>query len=139
VQNINNLLHKKLGLKQNFYVSSAEKIKAKNNYLDIVHIKWVIHHIPLELMDKSMQEIKRALKSKGKLIIFETNYLYPFRWIVQTPILRKYAIKKGILDAEEKALINKGYIDLLKRNGFKIKKIDYDFTFFLLPNSFVYQ
>jgi ubiquinone/menaquinone biosynthesis C-methylase UbiE len=135
----NNLLHKKLRLKQNFYVTSAEKIRAKDNYLDIVHIKWVIHHIPPELVDKSMQEIKRVLKPKGKLIIFETNYAYPFRWIVQTPILRKFnflrklAIKKGVLDPEEKALTNNGYIDLLKRNGFKIKKIDYNFTFFYLP------
>jgi len=137
----NNLLHKKLGLNQNFYQTSSEKIEAKASSLDIVHMRWVIHHIPPELMDKTMQEIKRVLKPKGKLIIFETNYLYPFRWIVQTPILRKFnflrkiCIKKDWLDSEEKALTNKGYIDLLKRNGFKIKKIDYDFTFFYYPVS----
>jgi len=137
----NNLLHKKLGLAQNFYVASSEKIKAKDHFFDIVHMRWVIHHIPEELQDKSMQEIKRVLKKKGKLIIFETNYAYPFRWIVQTPILRrfnflrKYTINKGWLDPEEKALTNKGYVSLLERNGFKIKKIDYDFTFFYYPFS----
>lgn len=137
----NNLLHKKLGLKQNFYVASSEEIKAKDNTLDIVHMRWVIHHIPPELQDSSIQEIKRVLKKGGKLMVFETNYAYPFRWIVQTPILRKinflrkYAINKGWLDPEEKALTNKEYINLLKRNGFKIKKVDYDFTFFYYPIS----
>ena len=102
--NNNDLLNTKLELKQNFYISSAEKIGAKNNYFDIVHIRWVIHHIAPELLDNSIQEMKRVLKPKGKLIIFETNYLYPFRLIVQTPVLRKfnflrkYAINKRWLD-----------------------------------------
>jgi ubiquinone/menaquinone biosynthesis C-methylase UbiE len=135
----NNFLHAKLGLKQNFYVSSAEEIKAESDSLDIVHMRWTIHHIPEELQDSSIREMRRVLKPGGRLIVFETNYTYPFRWIVQTPILRgfnilrKYAINKGWLDPEEKALTNKGYVDLLKRNGFKIEKIDYDFTFFRYP------
>jgi len=136
---INSLLHKKLGLKRNFYIASSEKIKTGDNFFDVVHMRWVIHHIPAELQDNSIQEIKRVLKNNGKLIIFETNYSYPFRWIVQTPILRKfnllrkYAVKKGWLDAEEKALTNKGYLDLIERNGFKIEKTKYDFTFFEYP------
>lgn len=137
----NKLLHKKLGLKENFYVSSSEKIEASDASLDIVHMRWVIHHIPPELQDRSMQEIRRVLKPGGKLIVFETNYGYPFRWIVQTPMLRqlnifrKYAIKKGVLDPEEKALTNKGYIDLIKRNGFVIEKIGYEINFFFYPVS----
>lgn len=135
----NNVLHKKLGLKQNFYTTSSEKIKAKNSSLDIVHMRWVIHHIHSELQDSSMQEIKRVLKKGARLIIFETNYAYPFRWIVQTPILRKinflrwYAIKKEWLDPEEKALTNNGYLNLIERNGFEIEKVGYDFTFFQYP------
>jgi SAM-dependent methyltransferase len=135
----NNMLHEKLGLKQNFYLASSEKIKAENNSLDIVHMRWVIHHIPPELMDRSILEIKRVLKPDGKFIVFETNYAYPFRWVVQTPFLqkfnfiRKYALKKGFFDPEEKALTNKGYINLLERNGFKIEKTDFDFTFFYYP------
>lgn len=137
----NKLLNRKLGLKQNFYVASSEKIKSKDEFFDIVHMRWVIHHIPPELQDKSMQEIKRVLKKGGRLIVFETNYAYPFRWIVQTPflrkfnLLRKHAIKKGWLDSEEKALTNKGYVNLIERNGFKIEKVDYDFTLFYYPVS----
>ncbi|MBU4347889.1 class I SAM-dependent methyltransferase [Patescibacteria group bacterium] len=135
----NKLLHKKLGLKQNFYVASSEKINSKDDFFDGVHMRWVVHHIPLELQDASIQEIKRVLKKGGKLIVFETNYAYPFRWVVQTPILRKinflrkYAIKKEWLDPEEKALTNKGYLNLIERNGFGIEKVEYDFTFFQYP------
>lgn len=137
----NNLLHEKLGLKKNFYVASSEKIDAADNSLDVVHMRWVIHHIPPELQNSSMYEIKRVLKPGGKLIVFETNYAYPFRWIVQTPILRSlnflrhYAINKGWLDPEEKALTNEGYINLIENNGFKINIVDHDFTFFYYPVS----
>lgn len=139
--NNNNLLHKKLGLKQDFYVASSEKIEAEDEYFDVVHMRWVIHHIPEELQDSSMQEIKRVLVRGGKLIVFETNYLYPFRWLIQTPAWRKYnpfrnyAIKKGWLDPEEKALTNQGYLELLERNGFRIIAKEYDSTFFYYPVS----
>jgi ubiquinone/menaquinone biosynthesis C-methylase UbiE len=127
----NQILHKKLGLKSNFYVSSSEKIQARNNSFDIIHMGWVIHHIPQELQDSSIQEMRRVLKKGGKLIVFETNYAYPPRWIVQIPVLkklnflRKYAIKIKWLDPEEKALTNRGYLNLIKRNGFKIEKVSH--------------
>ncbi len=137
--NNNNLLHEKLGLKQDFYFASSEKIKAEDNFFDMVHMRWVIHHMPEELQDSSMQEIRRVIRPNGRLIVYETNYLYPFRWLVQTQILRKlnpfrnHAIKNGWLDSEEKALTNKGYIDLLERNGFKLVRKEYDCTFFSYP------
>lgn len=135
----NNYLHEKLELEKRFYVTSSEKIEAEDNFFDVIHMRWVIHHIPKELQDSSMQEIKRVIRPRGRLIVSETNYLYPFRWIVQTPLLRKlnflrdHAIKKSWLDSEEKALTNQGYIDLLERNGFKIVRKEYDSTFFLYP------
>lgn len=135
----NNLLHEKLGLPANFYITSSEKIEGDDNSFDIIHMRWVVHHIPPELHDASIREMRRVLKPGGQIIAFETNYYYPFRWLVQTPLfekvnfLRKHALKREWLDPEERALPNKKYIDLFKRNGFKIKKVGYDFTLFAYP------
>ena len=135
----NKLLHEKFGLENSFSICSAEDLNFPSEYFDIVHIQFLLHHLPQNIINIAIKEAFRVLKKEGLLLLFETNYNFPLRWIAQNPFLhkfnfiRRYAILKGWLDPEEKALKNFQYIQVLKKNKFKIIKTNYvDRTFSLL-------
>jgi ubiquinone/menaquinone biosynthesis C-methylase UbiE len=123
--------HKNLNLDAKFVNSSIKNIPFKDGYFDVVHMRWVIHHLSKDEIKESLVELHRLLQNNGQVLLYETNYLYPLRWIVQTPhlkrinIFRKLAIKKGLLDPEEKALTNFEYMQLLEEVGFKIEAVAY--------------
>ncbi|TFG22559.1 MAG: class I SAM-dependent methyltransferase [Promethearchaeota archaeon] len=127
----NKILHEKFGLKNCFSICSAEKLNFPSESFDIAHIQFLLHHLPLNFMDIVIKEAFRVLKEDGLLLLFEPNFNFPLRWIIQNPLiqefnlLRKYAILKGWITPEEKALKNFQYIQLLKQNKFKIIKINY--------------
>ena len=123
----NQLLLNKLGLQAKLICADIENLVLKEKF-DVIHIRGVLHHlssIPLVL-----KKLRKMLKPHGILIITESNYLYPIRWLIQTHrlekinIFRKLALKYG-LDPNEKARLPWYYTNELKNVGFKIKKTDY--------------
>ena len=126
-----NRTNKSLDLDAKLINSTIKNLPFKDKYFDVVHIRWVIHHLSKEEIKDSLVELYRILQNNGQVLLFETNYLYPLRWIVQTShlkrinLFRKLAIKKGFLDPEEKALTSFEYIQLLEEAGFNIETVDY--------------
>jgi ubiquinone/menaquinone biosynthesis C-methylase UbiE len=133
------IIHKKLGINGRFVVSSAANISFRDNCFDVLSMHWLLHHIPQTLLNKSMQDAHRILKKNGLFLLYENNYFYPFRWIVQTNLLRKVnflrrvAIKKRVLDPEERALSFRDYVKLLEDNGFRIIKANFSKHFLWHP------
>jgi ubiquinone/menaquinone biosynthesis C-methylase UbiE len=138
------LTHKKLGLDAKLVNSTVENLPFKDGSFDIVHMRWVIHHLSREKIICSLREIQRILRKDGCLLLFETNYLFPVRRLVQASRLkfinmfRRIAIQKGFLDPEEKALAYHEYIELLENVDFKIVRVHYQQgILWYLPKLFI--
>ncbi|XOB63741.1 class I SAM-dependent methyltransferase [Campylobacterota bacterium DY0563] len=58
-----------------FLLCGAENIKLKDDSIDIIFMFKSFHHIPKDLMKKSLQEIKRVLKPNGLVYISEPLFL----------------------------------------------------------------
>ena len=54
-----------------FATFGAEAIDAPDNAFDIVLMFKSLHHVPLDLMDQALAEIKRVLKPGGRLCVLE--------------------------------------------------------------------
>jgi ubiquinone/menaquinone biosynthesis C-methylase UbiE len=125
-------IHSTLRLDARVVNSTIENLPFADSSFDIVHLRWVIHHLSKEKTSESLKEIRRILKKNGYLLLCETNYRYPIRWLVQTPhlsrinIFKRLAIEKGILDPDEKALTSQEYLKLLQDADFKIAKVNFD-------------
>jgi len=139
------MLHQKIGVNGRFIVSSFTNMPFQDSLFDVLSMHWVFHHIPKTQLSQSLQDAHRILKKNGIFLLYENNYFYPFRWIVQTnflaPInfLRKIAIKKRLLDPREKAYSNREYLNLLEKNGFRIRKVDFSNDFLIYPPTLLFQ
>lgn len=73
---------KKMYPQINFKVASAEKLPFKDNSFDLVLFYETIEHVEDPL--KSLTEIRRVLKSKGKLILTmdSGNWLFRLVWFI---------------------------------------------------------
>lgn len=115
--------------------SNIKNLPFKNESFDIIHIRWVIHHLSNREINECMAEIHRIHKKDGQVFLYETNRLYPIRFIVQTSylqkinIFRKVALIKELMDPEEKALTNNEYINMLEGAGFIPIAVDYEIGF----------
>jgi len=95
----------------NFKLAGCENIPAEDNSFDIVFMFKSLHHVPLELLDKALQEVKRVLKTGGMIYISEPVFDGDFNEILRVfhdeELVRKYAfdaIKKAI-DKKELVLV----------------------------------
>ncbi len=66
--NINNI---------SFILSGAQEINLEDNSIDIIFMFKSFHHIPKDLMQKALSEIKRVLKPNGLAYISEPLFLGP--------------------------------------------------------------
>lgn len=111
---------KKIG-KNNFKIGKVTNIPFKNNFFDVVILLDVLEHIPFKDSKKSLSEIHRVLKRKGKFIIS-----VPLNDTAKDRILnghlRKYTqqtIVNEILNAD--FVVNKIKILYAYRKFFKLK------------------
>jgi len=88
-----------------FELSGAQKIPLANESVDIVFMFKSLHHVPMDLMEASMHEIKRVLKPGGLAYISEPVYAGDFNEILRLfhdeKIVREAAfntIKKSVDD-----------------------------------------
>lgn len=66
-----------------FGLSGAQEIPLQDESVDVVFMFKSLHHVPLQLMDASMQEIRRVLKPGGLAYISEPVFAGDFNEILR--------------------------------------------------------
>lgn len=66
-----------------FGLAGAQEIPLEDASVDVVFMFKSLHHVPLELMDQSMQEIRRVLKPGGLVYISEPVFAGEFNEILR--------------------------------------------------------
>ena len=66
-----------------FALSGAQEIPLDDESVDVVFMFKSLHHVPLELMDQSMREIRRVLKPGGLVYISEPVFAGDFNEILR--------------------------------------------------------
>lgn len=115
---------------------SAEDLSFPDNYFDLVTMIEVIEHIPDQ--DKALQNVRRVLKSDGRLVIFAPNKFFPFEthgaWFRCKKIHHVIPFLSWLPNsihsrfADARIYTPKEMTRLLKDNGFDVIIID-----FMLP------
>ena len=88
-----------------FKLAGSEKILADDNSFDIIFMFKSLHHVPIDLMDKALQEVRRVLRTDGLVYISEPIFDGDFNEILRLfhdeKLVRKSAfeaIKKSVDD-----------------------------------------
>ena len=111
-----------------FIMGRAEKIPSEDESFDIVLMFKSLHHIPVDKMDKALDEIRRVLKPGGLAYISEPVYDGNFN-----DILRLFHDEKEVRLAAFKAVqkaVHSGLFDLKKERFFSTPKHYRDFDEF---------
>jgi len=86
------------------------KTGLKSGCFDVVMASNLFEHLEKEELDKTILEVKRILKRRGKLMIIQPNY--------------KYAKKDYFIDPTHKLVFtHNSMAGFLKKNGFRIIKV----------------
>ncbi|MCM8820061.1 MAG: class I SAM-dependent methyltransferase, partial [Candidatus Omnitrophica bacterium] len=98
--------------------ADAEKLPFKNNSFSIVYLS---KSFLLMRRKRVLEEVKRVLKSKGRLFIREL--LYSPLWDKTISKVKSKLLKQKVSIIRKDPEIKKMITQVLKRNGFKIKKV----------------
>ena len=99
-----------------FSISGAQEIPLEDESVDVVFMFKSLHHVPLELMDASMREIRRVLKTGGLLYISEPVFAGDFN-----EILRLFHDEQKVREAAfttVKKAVDEGLFSLLEETFF---------------------
>ncbi|MBN8759635.1 MAG: 2-polyprenyl-3-methyl-5-hydroxy-6-metoxy-1,4-benzoquinol methylase [Thiobacillus sp. 65-69] len=105
-----------------FEYGGAEAIPAADDSIDIVTMFKSLHHVPTDLMDAALAEIRRVLKPGGLAYISEPVYAGDFNELLRL-FHDERAVREAAFAAEQKALAT-GRLALVRQ------------TFFLQPMHF---
>lgn len=105
-----------------FGLAGAQDIPLEDEVVDVVFMFKSLHHVPLELMGQSMQEIRRVLKPGGLLYISEPVFAGDFNEILRL-FHDESAVREAAFSTVEKA-VDDGLFTLVEE------------TFFNSPMSF---
>jgi SAM-dependent methyltransferase len=105
-----------------FEYGGAESIPAADDSIDIVTMFKSLHHVPTDLMDAALAEIRRVLKPGGLAYISEPVYAGDFNELLRL-FHDERAVREAAFAAEQKALAT-GRLALVRQ------------TFFLQPMHF---
>jgi ubiquinone/menaquinone biosynthesis C-methylase UbiE len=103
---------------------NKEKLPFPSNYFDIVYSKNLFEH--LSNPDFALREMRRVLKSEGKLVLI-TDYAHYWCYAIGGTHLGGYE-KANTRHEEDKhfLLVNEHHIkNFLEKNGFKIVKLNF--------------
>jgi len=99
-----------------FALAGAQEIPLENESVDIAFMFKSLHHVPLELMDLSMKEIRRVLKPGGMVYISEPIFDGDFN-----EILRLFHDEKKVREAafeSTKRSVDEGLFNLVEETYF---------------------
>lgn len=111
-----------------FVHAGAEAIPAEDGSADIVMMFKSLHHVPLESMDKAMQEIRRVLRPGGVAYISEPVYAGEFN-----EVLRLFHDEKAVREAAFAAVrkaVEQGVLELAGQHFFNTANDFQDFADF---------
>jgi len=99
-----------------FALAGAQAIPLQDKSVDVVLMFKSLHHVPLELMDASMHEIKRVLKPGGLLYISEPVFAGDFNEILRL-FHDEQKVREAAFNAVKKA-VDEGVFNLLEEKFF---------------------
>ena len=99
-----------------FALSGAQKIPLDDESVDVVFMFKSLHHVPLDLMEASMHEIKRVLKSGGLLYISEPVFAGDFNEILRL-FHDEQKVRQAAFNTIKKA-VDEGLFDLVEERFF---------------------
>ncbi len=89
-----------------FKLAGSEKIPADDNTFDIVFMFKSLHHVPIDLMDKALQEVRRVLRADGLVYISEPVFDGDFNEILRLFHDEKL-VRQSAFEAIKKSVDNK--------------------------------
>ena len=99
-----------------FALSGAQDIPLDDGTVDVVFMFKSLHHVPLELMDQSLREIRRVLKQGGLVYISEPVFAGDYNEILRLfhdeQIVREAAFNKV------KKVVDDGLFSLVEETFF---------------------
>lgn len=111
-----------------FELAGAEQIPLANESVDIVFMFKSLHHVPMELMETSMHEIRRVLRPGGLAYISEPIYAGDFN-----QVLRLFHDEKTVREAAFDTLrksVDDGLFELVEEIFFNSPRRYEDFAEF---------
>jgi ubiquinone/menaquinone biosynthesis C-methylase UbiE len=111
-----------------FELSGAQQIPLEDESVDVVFMFKSLHHVPIDLMETSMHEIKRVLKPGGLAYISEPVFAGDFNEILRLFNDEK-KVRKAAFKAVEKAVAD-GLFSLVEEIFFNSPRKFEDFAEF---------
>ena len=111
-----------------FVLSGAQEMPLANESVDVVFMFKSLHHVPLQLMDTSMQEIRRVMKPGGFLYISEPIFAGNFNDILRL-FHDEEKVRKAAFNTIEKS-IDEGLFSLVDEMFFNSPMSFKDFSEF---------
>lgn len=91
-----------------FKLAGSENIPENDNSIDIIFMFKSLHHVPLNIMDKALQEARRVLKPSGLVYISEPIYDSDFNEILKL-FHDEELVRQHAFNAIKKAVDNKAF------------------------------
>ena len=99
-----------------FGLAGAEDIPLEDESVDVVFMFKSLHHVPVDLMDKAMREIRRVLKPGGLVYISEPVYAGEFNEILRL-FHDERKVREAAFGAVKKA-VDEGLFSLVEETFF---------------------
>ena len=99
-----------------FGLAGAQDIPLADDSVDVVFMFKSLHHVPLDLMDASMREIRRVLKPNGLAYISEPVFAGEFNEILRL-FHDEQQVREAAFNALKKA-VDEGVFDLVEETFF---------------------
>lgn len=100
-----------------FALGGAQEIPAEDASFDIVMMFKSLHHVPIELLDRALEEIRRVLKPGGLAYLSEPIFAGEYNEILRL-FHNEEAVRKEAFEAVQRA-VESGRMELVRQVFFK--------------------
>lgn len=111
-----------------FHLAGAQAIPAHDNSYDIVFLFKSLHHVPMNLLDQALHEIRRVLKPDGLVYISEPIYAGDFNALMSL-FHDEQVVREAAFAAVQRAVTNGSFL-LKEQLFFNTPIVFNDFTDF---------
>lgn len=111
-----------------FGLAGAQDIPLNDESVDIVLMFKSLHHVPVELMEASLREIRRVLRPAGLAYISEPIFAGDFNEILRI-FHDEQQVRKAAFDSVKKA-VDQGWFQLVEETFFNTPGLYRDFSEF---------